>query len=73
MTGECPNCRPGATCAACLDDSPVVAWCDPRGAWSPVPVSASVRLRVADRFAPVPPHPPPDPMPPPLFAPWDYR
>ena len=19
MTGECPNCRPGATCAACLD------------------------------------------------------
>ena len=19
MTGDCPNCRPGATCAACLD------------------------------------------------------
>ena len=19
MTGECPNCRPGVTCAACLD------------------------------------------------------
>jgi hypothetical protein len=39
MTGECPNCRPGVTCAACLDASPVVAWCDPHRARPPVPAS----------------------------------